>query len=161
LKDARRVENEQSGMAPLIDFMRDLRNETGAAVGFVHHTGHTGSQMRGSSDLESAWETRLTFTRDGQSPLVKIESEHREAEAAGPIEYRIAWDHDTRSMRFNLEPDQLDEKVAAYLREHPDASANEVFKETGGNRPSVLSAVKRHREQSGTNPPVPLGTTPL
>src|SRR5262249_34150578 len=91
-------ENDQAAMATLIEFVRELRDDSGAAVAFVHHTGHNGGHMRGSSDLESVWETRLAWERDGQSPLVTIRSEHREAEASEPIQYRIAWDHDTRSM---------------------------------------------------------------
>ena len=43
-------------MAALIEFLRILRDETSAAVAFVHHTGHQGEHMRGSSDLESAFQ---------------------------------------------------------------------------------------------------------
>ncbi len=74
-------ENEQKHMAALIEFLRHLREETDSTVAFVHHTGHAGGHMRGSSDLESVWESRLTWNRDGHSPLVTLESEHREAEA--------------------------------------------------------------------------------
>lgn len=102
MKDPAREENEQSAMAVLLEFIRTLREHAKAAVCFVHHTGHAGDHMRGSSDLETVWETRLRWKREGQSPVVTIESEHREAEAAEPIEYRIAWDTPTRSMRFNL-----------------------------------------------------------
>jgi hypothetical protein len=102
MKAPAREENAQTDMAVLVEFMRRLRDDTGAAVGFVHHTGHTGEHMRGSSDLESVWESRLTWTRDGQAAVITLKSEHREAEAAEPITYRIGWDGDTRSMRFGL-----------------------------------------------------------
>ncbi len=100
MKASTREENAQTDMAPLIEFLRLLRHETGSAVSFVHHTGHQGEQMRGSSDLESMWETRLTWKRDGQSPTVTIASEHREAEAAEPVTYQIRFDSETRTMRL-------------------------------------------------------------
>lgn len=135
MKAAAREERDQSQMAPLIDFLRQLRDETGSTVSFVHHQGHTGTHMRGSSDLESAWETRLLWKRDGQSPTVKIESEHREAEASEPLEYRIAWDPDTRSIRFNATapaeehdlPD-LEQRITEWLTEHPDSKARDIAK---------------------------------
>jgi RecA-family ATPase len=148
MKGASRDESAQKEMGFVVEFWRLLREETGAAVCLVHHTGHQGDHMRGSSDLESAWETRLAWKREGQSPLVTIESEHREAESGGSIKYRIAWDGLTRSMRFELEPDELVEKVAAYLGDHPEASANKVYEDLGGKRSSVLEEVRRQRQAS-------------
>ena len=147
-------------MAVLIEYVRQLRDEASAAVLFVHHTGHQGEHMRGASDLESAWETRLGWKRDGQSPEVTIESEHREAESAGPVRYRIGWDGDTRTMRFDLIEDDLLGRVSKYLSEHPEASANEVAKALGGNRTAVLATVKSVRSEGGSNGGNHPGTTP-
>lgn len=44
----------------------------------------------------------------------------------------------------------VDERVAAYLNRHPDASANEVQQAIAGKREAVLAAVKRFREQFPT-----------
>jgi len=158
---AERDENLRTGLAGTIEFLRELRDATQAAVCFVHHTGHTGEHMRGTSDLESVWETKLTWKREGQSSLVTIASEHREAEAGDPISYRIAWDHDTRSMRFNLEQDPLQEAVRAYMREHPDASANEVDENVEGTRKKKLAIVKQIRAQGGSDSPEPPANHPL
>lgn len=185
MKAPGRKENEQSDMAPLIEFMRELRDTTDAGVLFVHHTGHQGEHMRGASDLESAWETRLRWKRDGQSPEVTVESEHREAESAPPIKYRIAWDGLTRSMRFEPVDDPFAAFVDGYLGAHPDASANEVYNAAEGrpDRPSKSKALEvirtlrdsgsEGRNQGGTTTPEqragsgstegafrPLGTTP-
>ena len=161
MKSPERVENDQSGMAPLIEYLRRLSDDLGAAVCFVHHTGHQGDHMRGSSDLESAWETRLRWKRDGQAPLVTIESEHREAEAGEPLQYKIGWDAQTRSMRFDAVADSTLAKVVAHLREHPDDSGNKVFEAVGGTRAEVLAIVKSLREQGGTEPSYhPRTTTP-
>jgi hypothetical protein len=82
MKAPTRDESAQKEMAGVVEFMRDLRERHETTVLFVHHTGHQGEHMRGSSDLESAWETRLRWKRDGQASVVTVESEHREAEAA-------------------------------------------------------------------------------
>jgi hypothetical protein len=144
--------------------MRALRDETNAGVLFIHHTGHTGEHMRGSSDLESAWETRLRWKRDDQSPEVTIESEHREAEHGPPFKYRISWDGLTRSMRFEPVDDPYVAFVHEYLAEHPTASANDVYKVTEGreDRPSrkaVLELVRTLRENGSDDGNQP-GTTP-
>lgn len=132
MKDSARDENAQADMAVLIEFVRHLRDETDAAVAFVHHTGHAGGNMRGSSDLESAWETRLTWDRDGQSPLVTIDSTHREAEPSDPIRYRIAWDGQTRTMRFELDAEQglppLADRIRDYVDANPKSKGRDIAK---------------------------------
>lgn len=159
MKAAAREENAQTDMAPLIEYLRELREETSAGVAFVHHTGHSGDHMRGSSDLESAWETRLQWERAGGSPEVKIEAEHREAETSQPIRYRISWDAATRTIRFPLIADDTIARVNAYLAEHPDASANDVDKALPGNRKQVLAAVREARSAGGSSPENHPGTT--
>lgn len=154
MKAPARDENAQTDMATLIEFLRVLREETGAAVGFVHHTGHQGGHMRGSSDLESVWESRLSWKKDGGT--VELSNEHREAEAGPKFEYRIAWDHDTRTIRLApLEGDEPDadllRRVGKYLAAHPDASANDVHKALGGRRLRVLAAIKTVREGGSGN----------
>jgi hypothetical protein len=156
MKSAARDENAQKEYAPLIEFMRRLREETGAAVSFVQHQGHSGDYMRGTSDLESVWETRLGFRRD--SDTVTISSEHREAEAGPAISFRLTWDETTRSIRLVEVGDSTPAKVAAFLAVDPNASANAVYEAVGGRKQEVLAEVKRQREsgsQIGNHP----GTT--
>jgi hypothetical protein len=159
MKAAERDENAQGDMAALIEFLRVLRDETGAAVAFVHHIGHQGSHMRGSSDLESAWETRLTWKREGTSPEVALSSEHRDAEPGPALKYRIDWDGATRTMRFALTSDVLDDRVKAYLSDHPKATANEVVDALGGNRQKVLAAIRKAKGEGGSDSLEPPGTT--
>jgi hypothetical protein len=160
MKSAGREENAQGDMAYVIEGVRMLREETNAAVGFVHNTGHTGGHMRGSSDLESAWETRLTWERDGQSPEITIKAEHREAEASDPTRYRIAWDGDTRSMRFPLIEAGDRERVRAYLAEHPTASANDIIDALKLKRQTGLKLVKEVKAEGGSHDGNHSGTTP-
>ena len=97
--------------------------------------------MRGTSDLESVWETRLAWSK--KEHLVTIESEHREVESSGPHSYRIGWDHHSRAMRFDLDSAEQEAKGAAYRREHGHA----VFAAVGGHRNEVLAIVRRLREE--------------
>jgi hypothetical protein len=109
MKAPARKENEQGDMAPLIEFLRELRDETAAAVAFVQHTGHNGEHMRGSSDLESVWETRLGWAKD-KTGLVTIMSDHREAESGPEVHYRLSWDDATRTMRIVGRDDDVPER---------------------------------------------------
>jgi hypothetical protein len=156
MKAPGREENAQSAMATLVEFIRQLRDHSGAAVLFVHHTGHAGGNMRGSSDLESFWETRLSWVRDGQSPLVTLESEHREAEAGDPLQYRIAWDTLTRSMRFELlnradSLPALEDRIIGWLREHLDQKAEEVAKGLQVRTSDVRNTLNRLAEAGTTH----------
>jgi hypothetical protein len=158
MKSAARAENEQKDMAVVIEFIRALRDETDAVVGFVHHTGHAGEHMRGSSDLESVWETRLGWERKSDASEVTIKSEHREAEGTS-LTYRISWDHDTRTMRFPLVEGDLMTRVRDYLADHPEASANEVVDALGSKRKPTLEVVKAIRSEGSSFGGNHLGTT--
>ena len=92
--------------------------------------------MRGSSDLESVWESRLTFKRDGESGLVTIKAEHREEEPSDPISYRLDWHHDTRTMRLRPSVPPLAERIIDHLREH-GPSGGEAIAKSPRNTPPV------------------------
>lgn len=160
MKSPAREENAQTDMAVLVEFIRHLRDQTGAAIAFVHHTGHSGAHMRGSSDLESAWETRLGWERDGQSPLVTLKSEHREAEAGSDLQYRIEWDTENRSMRFDLVEraglPSLEDRVLDWLREHGPGTTEDVRAGVGVRKSDVQKTLER-LEQAGTTHRGPSG----
>jgi len=158
MKAATRNENEQTAVAAVIDFWRQLRDETGAAVALVHHQGHHGPQMRGSSDLESVWETRLTWARD--EATIRLTADHREAETSPAIEYRLAFDEETRTMRLALVEDEVVTAVREYLAQHPGTPANEIVRVIGAKRTRVLDAVRMIRP-TGSGSPEPPGTTTL
>lgn len=162
MKAPERDESEQKSMGPVIEFWRELRDETGAAVALVIHTGHQGEHIRGTSDMESVWETRLHWSKSGSE--VEVRGEHREWDAPAPFKYRIAWDSLTRSMRFKPVNDAFTTFVVGYLTDHPDASANEVYKAADGvGRPAktkaleVIRGVREGGSESRNHP----GTTPL
>ena len=156
MKAADRKENDQTGMAPLIEFLRVLRDETDAAPLFVHHTGHQGEHMRGSSDLESVWESRLTFKRDGESGLVTIKAEHREEEPSDPISYRLDWQHDTRTMRLRPSVPPLAERILDHLREHGPSGGEAIARALEIRRQWVVRELEQ-MEALGTTHRAPSG----
>jgi hypothetical protein len=159
LKGAEVDENIQREVGPVLDFMRDLRDESGAMVMFVHHTGHNDRDHgRGSSDFEGYWESKVSIAADEDVRTLK--AEHREAEAAEELRYRLDFDETTRSLRLAAVKSKTEEKVEAYLREHSDASANKVYGTLGGNRQGVLRAVREARGAGGSEEPEPARTSP-
>jgi AAA domain-containing protein len=138
MKAPSRDESAQKEMAEVIEFVRQLRDASGAAVGFVHHTGHAGEQMRGSSDLESVWETRLTWKKS-EDGLVTVTNEHREAESGPPVNYRVDWHHETRSMRLRNTSTPLREAILGWLQEHGHGQTEEIATGIGRRRDYVAS----------------------
>jgi AAA domain len=163
MKGAEVDESSQREIGPVLDFMRQLRDESGATVAYVHHRGHQGKQQRGSSDLEGYWESRLSLDKD-DSGVRTMTAEHREAESGHSFRFVLDFDVDrTNSLRLRALADTLEDKVEEYLGEHPDASANDVVDHFGGKRQELLKVVARVREnlelggsQIGNHP----GTTP-
>jgi hypothetical protein len=146
LKGADVDENVQRELGPVLDFMRDLRDASGAAVPFVHHTGHEGKRMRGSSDLAAYWESAVTV---GKSETGRtLQAEHREAEASETYTWLADWDPASKSVRLKTTAGDWRQRVAAYLADNPDASANKVFEEVGGKRQLVLDLVREIRSEN-------------
>ena len=148
-------ENVQREVGPVLDFLRELRDLSGAAVAYIHHTPHDGGRQRGSSDLESYYESKLTLAESKDSG--RLEAEHREAEAAS-FRFAVRFDATTETVRVEAAEDEHEERVREYLHEHPDASANEVFDAVGGKRNRTLEIVRRIRAEGGTPARVPPGT---
>ncbi len=154
MKRSDRDESASKEMGVVIDFIRRLREETSSAVCYVHHTGHTGEHQRGTSDLESFWETKLSWKRDGQAKVVEIAREHREAESDQPFHYALAWDHATRSMRLEAIEDNsraanVHDDILAYLSEHPGSSGKDVEHAVTG-RGTLIRKVLVQLKEAGT-----------
>lgn len=141
VKGAEVNENEQREIGPVLDFIRDLRDEASATVGYVNHTGHNGGHIRGSSDLEGYWESRLALEKadktDDEQPRI-VTAEHREAESGHQFRFALAFDPNSRSLRLNAITSELERLVEKHLRAHPKASKNEVVEAVGGRRGDVL-----------------------
>lgn len=123
---------------------------------FVHHTGHQGDHMRGSSDLESVWESRLTFKRDGDTGLVTVTAAHREEEDGTTIVYRLDWHSETRTMRLRPSVPPLAERIIDHLREHGPAGGEAIAKALEIRRQWVVRELEA-MEALGTTHRAPSG----
>lgn len=146
LKGAAVDENVQREIGPVLDFMRDLRDATGAAVVFVHHTGHEGGRMRGSSDLEAYWESKIVVHRD--DGVCRLSAEHREAEATPEISYRLGFDADTASVRLSeiaseeRAQEPLGDRIQAELGKTPAMTTEEIRAAVKARKEDVIEALK-------------------
>lgn len=154
MKAPDREESGQSDMAVVIEYLRLLRDESQAATVFVHHNGHNGEHMRGTSDLESVWESRLTFKRDNGA--VTIKAEHREAESDDAIAYRLDYHRETGTMRLRPTVPPLAERIVDHLRDHGPMGTADVAKGVETRRSDVERELARladagtiHRAPSG------------
>jgi hypothetical protein len=147
-------ENSQSEMAPVLDFIRDLRDVADAGVLFTHHTGHgEKGRMRGTSDLEGYWETKLTLIAEEGSAVAELRAEHREAGNTEVLTYRRVLDEQADSMRLERasapeRADQFDELLSA-IRFEPGRSTNELTKAVAKRRADTASRLTK-LEKAGT-----------
>jgi hypothetical protein len=161
-------ENVQHEMAEILEFMRELRDAGDCTVGFVHHTPHTSSsRMRGSSDFESVWESKVTIERKASGST--LTAEHRESESTGTLSYQMVFEGE--EVRLELDgagrPPAIRDEILAYLREHPESTRGEIEEGLRRNRQrcrSELSALiearnvipsrSRRPDKNGTLRPV-------
>lgn len=158
LKGSSVDENVQREMAPVLDYMRELRDEAATGVLFVQHTGHDGSRLRGTSDLEAYWESKITLSHE--QGVYRLSSEHREAEAGAPLRYRFAWHEESRTVRLQpfeeARAESLKAEVLEYVRANPEQSTDAIAKGVGKRRQDVASALgDAEREGQLTQQPVP------
>jgi len=121
--------------------------------------------MRGTSDLEAYWESKLSINRE-QGGVCTLKSEHREAEAGEELRYTLAWDEATRSLRLSpvdgpSPSEQLADDLLDYLAEHPGGTLEEVRKGVRRRKSDVRSrllaleeagtACSKRSERVGTN----------
>jgi hypothetical protein len=95
LKGAEVNESDQREIGPVLDFLRDLRDQARAAVGYASHTGHEGRHQRGSSDFEGYWVAAGADEGEGR----RGRSDHRGGASRGrvgppvPLRARLRRDH--------------------------------------------------------------------
>jgi RecA-family ATPase len=146
LKGATVSENEQREIGPVLDFMRLLRDQSGAALIYSQHTGHKGTHQRGSSDLEGYWESRLQVEKEDDGTRI-VTADHREAESGYNFRFLLDFDQDSRSLRMQAVQTKEEQLVERWLRDQPEWSANKIADAIGGNRQRVLRLVKLAKER--------------
>jgi len=133
-------ENVQGDLAPVFDYLGHLRDETGAAVLFTHHVGHGDkTRMRGSSDLEAVWESKITLSRD-KSGVCTVSAEHREAEGTAELRYRLDWHEQSATLRLAPLDGNSDADRSGDLLEHVAANPGQSVDE-------IAAAVHQRRQE--------------
>lgn len=114
VKGAATKENAQEEVGVVLDVLLRLRDTTGAAVLVSAHTGHEGRNIRGSSDLEAFWESRITLDRNRDTGETTLAAEHREADGIDEFRYQPIFDGTTRTVRLRGlgHPDEIAETQA-------------------------------------------------
>ncbi len=131
-------ENVQGELAPVFDYLGHLRDETGAAVLFTHHVGHGDkTRMRGSSDLEAVWESKITLSRD-KSGVCTVSAEHREAEGTAELRYRLDWHEQSASLRLAPLDGNSDAHRSGEILEHVAANPGQSIDQ-------IAAAVQQRR----------------
>jgi hypothetical protein len=140
-------ENNQKEMAPILDGLRHLREETGATIVYVQHTGHTErDRARGTSDFEAYWETRIRLERDRKTDTVTLTADHREAEADAPFQFRLDYDPGDESMRLqtldrDAERDMRTELIH-YVEANPGLIGEDIARGVGRSKADTLARLK-------------------
>lgn len=140
-------ENVQKDMAPALDFMRELREAIEGPVIFVHHTPHDGKRLRGTSDLEGYWESKLSLSDKGNGE-VELKAEHREAEGGNSWRYRLRRGQGASiTLELSRSRPQEDEGAAhgevwEWVRDHPGSSATEVVEGVNRRNQAVRETIK-------------------
>ena len=139
VKGADANENQQAEMAPALQALVDLRRATGATVGFTHHVGHGEThRMRGSSDFEAWWSTKIVVESKGKTDAEKMRNPrtitalHREAPPFAGVDVRRVWDHHTDSAKFV----PVGGVVSEAIREQEDIDHR--------SRQAIIAAVTAH-----------------
>jgi hypothetical protein len=141
LKSDDRDEDSQHQMAPVVSFLRELRESSDGIVAFVHHVGHREGRLRGTSDLEAVWDTKLSLRRSGN--IVELASEHRDAADANKLRYRVAVSELEQALRLVTTDDPVESQWAVldYLHVHSESPRDEIVKGLGRRREDTLRAI--------------------
>ena len=143
-------ENSQRELEPVLAFLRELRDICGSAVFFAAHTGHErGRRIRGSSDLEAFWESKISLGT-GTKGVVQLIAEHRETDVRTSFRYRLISDAATGVVRLsNAEAGaNLVGRIETYLLASPGSSTEQVVSGVKG-RAEDLRAALRTAEREG------------
>ena len=139
-------ENLQGEIGEVTDYLTQLNRQFGTCVCFSHHTGHLEQgRMRGTSDLEAWWSSKLSIKRKEQT--YTLLAEHREAPDPDPLEFALIWNDDSKSIRLRGRTSNAPthrEIILGWFRENPDRiSTDSLSKAVHIRKADVTAEVKR------------------
>lgn len=135
-------EDSSSALAPIINGLRELIREFNFTGIVIHHTGHkvidlnsSGNWLRGSSDLNAAWETLIALEKKKEVVKVRVFHKYRSGlefdykVIKGQEKDPITGDFPIIDLVYSSPNDSLnkeiDDKVISYLKEGKK-SGNEI-----------------------------------
>jgi hypothetical protein len=151
LKGGEIDENVQREIVQVLDFISELRREAGCAVIFSHHVGHKDrGRMRGSSDLEAFWSSKIVI--EGEKNPRKLSALHRDAAPTEEYGWDLRWHEQSQSMRVEVAEgrsasQKLRDKLLSHVQLHPGESGNAVWKAVGGRKERALEGLRKLGEQ--------------
>jgi hypothetical protein len=135
-------ENAAKDVGRFIASVDALREADAALV--VHHTGKDGGSERGSSALRGAADLMVKADRDGRR--VKLTCDKlKEAAEWSPLTLQLEPTAGSCVLSLTVEaatPDDLAQRVLAYIDEHGPTSQNDVERNVRGRNADVRAAVK-------------------
>ena len=113
----RRRERRSARSAPCSTSCVDLRDETGAAVGYVHHTGHQGAHQRGTVRPRGATGSRRLALVEGRGATSHDARPSTARLSPGTVEFVLDFELEhTGSLRLRALSDTTEAKVEVPAR---------------------------------------------
>jgi AAA domain len=137
-------ENDAGDVGAFVRGADELARPYGATRLVVHHPGHDGSRMRGSSSLPGAIDTEVELAEQGDGLLRLRCEKQKDALEFAPIFMQL------RPVAFSVvlgsvsEPhadDDLKQRVVECVRDNPGCSGAKVEKNVGGQRDAIRAAL--------------------
>jgi hypothetical protein len=151
-------ENSTQDTGRLVGVFDKLKAEFGCSMLGITHTGHQNSDReRGSSALRGAADVSIRAKRTRTLEVHLECAKMRDAEEFDPVVVRFEpIGGSLVAVTSGTAAEMLDQEVAKYLVEHPDASQREVEQAVGGHSRDVRAAYKRQvrpvRPEHGRTP---------
>lgn len=129
-------ENDSQEMALLIKVLDSLKDDYGASILLVHHTGHAEkSRARGSSVLKAAMDAEFKFEKEGNSITFEC-TKMKDAEEPAPKQFELK--------RIPIPGDDLFEMGAVLIETKTSTSWNQNMPSLSPQNRKALSVLQQH-----------------
>jgi hypothetical protein len=83
-------ENSATQNSEVVAMLEELRTQTGAACGLVHHTGHVGDKGRGSTAIFGALQSEISVKRLEKTRVVEVKAaKQKDEDELGPVRFKM------------------------------------------------------------------------
>ena len=148
-------EDSSTEMQPILKELKRWKDEAGVTVVIVHHTGHSGNgKLRGSSDFDGFWETKMEIKKKEKLNELKVKHRYR-VDVKLPYRLAIGQEFDTHLQCYPIVGLELCGTDGRIMRDEDEIVLNKLKKgSTSANglqvvlkgklsRPKIDEALKR------------------